>query len=532
MNSVPTIIRLLFALIVGILFSEISHSWVPYTVVILFLLAALLAIGFYAHSKFLRRLSAHTWSGVALMLFVLMVGMFKAEYDHPECIAESSHKQLRLEVLEEGKFHPRTISYEVKDLTTSQKYLLYTRSEQYLLPGDIIESSCVVYPLSDTIDYHRYLYRQGCSATLYAAEVSCEKRDIPFGLAHIRRCAIRLKDWANSQMEIVRLPDSVKALGLGCLFGDKSGFSSEVKKEFSYAGMSHVLAVSGLHVGVLYAIFGLFLWPLRLLKCRNIRYIISLLLIWVYVAIIGFPASAVRAATMLTMVVVFYMLERRSLGWHSLGLSAFLLLIYDTQLLWSLSFQMSFLATAGIFFIRPELKALARWRHEDKEKPRTSSSLHRIIQRLWRYLSSWVASALLVSFAAQIFTLPIVLHYFHHLPLLSFIPTLLVIPLLTLYLALLLLFFGLQWWIAAVDGISLLDVIQAFIVRTVKGVSEWILQVSQWTHNADIWLFGDVAWYPSRLEMLEMYVLIIVFATLWRLTHWESIVRQGRWEIY
>ena len=121
---------------------------------------------------------------------------------------------------------------------------------------------------------------------------------------------------------------------------------------------------------------------------------------------------------------------------------------------------------------------------------------------------------------------------FHHLPLLSFIPTLLVIPLLTLYLALLLLFFGVQWLVAAGHGASLLYFIQEFVSHIVKGVSEWILYVSQWTHNADIWLFGDVAWYPSRMEMYGMYLLIIISAILWRLTHWESLVRKGRWEIY
>ncbi len=193
------------------------------------------------------------------------------------------------------------------------------------------------------------------------------------------------------------------------VLGVKDDLSVETKEAFSSTGAMHVLAVSGLHVGIvsvglrylMLAIFG------QAKARRWWRLVFQLLGVWFFVLLTGAGASVLRAGVMFSIVEIGLALNRRSSIFNSIAASAFLLLIWNPFLLFQVGFQLSYLALTGIVFFQP------------------------YIYRLWVFESSildfiWTLSS--VSMAAQISTFPIGIYYFHHFPLSFFLSGMVVVP--------------------------------------------------------------------------------------------------------
>lgn len=525
MSPLPAILRLLGAWIAGIVVFEgcrIAEVDAGVVSVIGWGVAGLFVfVGMTMESSacWTRQVHSAEWKGGALLCVVFSLACLKAQTDLPECRQEIERGRFQVEIVSEGVQKPRSVAYHVEDRASQLRYMLYWGGEDSFRVGNVLTLDGVQFPLSDSVAYHRYLYRQGYSGTMYARQVVAFSDDASASLlSRVRRRASEVRQWCLHQMDSHEPTVEVRSLIRGCLLGDKRNFDTEVLENFSYAGMSHLLAVSGLHIGILFAILWFLLAPLRWLGCRGVVRVLSLLLLWAYVAMIGFPTSAVRAAVMFSMIHVAAMLRRDAFGWHILGASAFFLLLYDTQWLWNLSFQMSFLAVAAILAIRPELEAINRWRLAGQ-----GSRVGVITRRLrWRRLGvgccAWIGSALLISLAAQWGTLPLSLHYFHHLPCLGFVQAVAVLPLMSVYLfslILLLLFHALSEMLPS-GGMEMMSTLSDLCWSLVDLLSQWILAVAEWAHHADIRLFGDVKWFPDTWEMIGFYAIEISLLFCWR----------------
>ncbi|MGB3617473.1 MAG: ComEC/Rec2 family competence protein, partial [Catalinimonas sp.] len=196
--------------------------------------------------------------------------------------------------------------------------------------------------------------------------------------------------------------------------GVKDDLSAEVKADYATAGVMHILAVSGLHVGILMAMLKWCFGEGRN-QGRGIRrdrrwafLVVSAVVLWSYVALTGFSASVTRAGLMFTVLLVGQAFQRTRSPFNSLALSAFVLLLIDPRTLHQVGFQLSHVAVAGILYGYPRLKAL--W------TPRS---------RAGRYV--W--DLLTVSVAAQVATFPLGLLYFHQFPNYFLLANLLVLPL-------------------------------------------------------------------------------------------------------
>lgn len=129
---------------------------------------------------------------------------------------------------------------------------------------------------------------------------------------------------------------------------------SEMRGDFSAVGMSHILAVSGMHVGILIGLAGVVLFPLVLLdRKRLIRNSIILIIIWIYAICTGLSPSVVRAVVMATVLIIAGMTRRTSSSLNNLCLAGILILIFDPLALWAPGFQFSFLAVASIILLVP-----------------------------------------------------------------------------------------------------------------------------------------------------------------------------------
>lgn len=203
-----------------------------------------------------------------------------------------------------------------------------------------------------------------------------------------------------------------------------------------------MLAVSGLHVGVIFLVcnffFSLFLSG-NLKRIRLQRAILVILFLWLYAFVTGFSPSVVRASVMFSFLQFGFLFQRPYYVYSSVFASAFLILLFDSSLLFDVGFQLSYLALLSILiFQKPIYSCLGRYLHNDGRNIC-------LIRRLVLKVGDWAWTLTSVSLAAQIGTAPIVLYYFHQFSLVFGLSGLVVIPLATLIIYLSIAFFFLSW---------------------------------------------------------------------------------------
>lgn len=198
------------------------------------------------------------------------------------------------------------------------------------------------------------------------------------------------------------------ALCSALTIGQKEELKRETRQAYNKIGASHLLALSGMHLGIIYGLlYFLLIRGVRKTRFRWYTLPIILLLLWGYTLIAGMPVSLVRAAIMLSVFTVISLMQYDTDPLHPLALSAIIiLLIIPTDLL-SISFQLSF---AAVFFL------LALWAPLSESFPKMP----------------WAVKILAASCVAQLGTMPLTLYYFHQLPLLAPLLSILLIPLTTL----------------------------------------------------------------------------------------------------
>ncbi len=203
--------------------------------------------------------------------------------------------------------------------------------------------------------------------------------------------------------------EAARGVMLALVLGVKDDLQDEVIQAFSATGAMHVLAVSGLHVGIIYALVFFVLKKLGLSK-RKYRWwlaILSLITLWSYALLTGLSPSVLRAVTMFSFIAIGQALSRKTNIYNTLAASAMALLIYNPYLIMSVGFQLSYLAVFGIVYIQPKLYERFEFRH-------------------WLWDKVWAITC--VSIAAQLATAPLSILYFHQFPSYFLLSNLFIIP--------------------------------------------------------------------------------------------------------
>ena len=131
--------------------------------------------------------------------------------------------------------------------------------------------------------------------------------------------------------------------------GYKDELEPELREDFSYAGVMHILAVSGLHIGVIYMMLQLiFSMAFRRAKSKILSTLFTLCALWLYAFMTGLPPSVIRATTMFSLVAIGTALNRKSQIYNTISVSAFIILPGNPNLLFDVGFQLSYTAVIGI----------------------------------------------------------------------------------------------------------------------------------------------------------------------------------------
>lgn len=190
--------------------------------------------------------------------------------------------------------------------------------------------------------------------------------------------------------------------------GVKDYLSPQIIKDYSASGAMHILAVSGLHIGIIYLILYNMLFFMRKNKIlRFLQSVILLLFIWLFAFITGLSSSVTRASIMLSFIIIGKASGRHPSVYNSIAISAFLILIIKPLAILQVGFQLSYAAVLSIVYFQPKLYRLLNPNNIILDK-------------------AWALTA--VSIAAQIGTMPISLYYFHKFPVYFFITNLIAIP--------------------------------------------------------------------------------------------------------
>ena len=292
-----------------------------------------------------------------------------------------------------------------------------------------------------------------------------------------------------------KLSEKSKEFTKGIILADRTEMDRETVEDFSKSGLVHILAISGSHMAIIFWLILLILKPIFPANFRNVPIVISLIFIWLFAIFIDFGSSVIRSCIMISAYYFYVLLQRKPDLLHAMAISGLAILIFDTNQLFDVGFQLSFIAVFGIFWLNePILKYLP--------KPKNN-------------VQNFLVNVVSISIAAQLATLPLVIYYFHQYSLISVIANLVVIPfseiiiVFALLMTILLGFgFDISWLNALYDsGVQL------------------VLKVIHFFASLDVFFFKNIPMHWS--EVIVLFSMIYFLRRFLTRHHLKSLIKVG-----
>ncbi len=421
-------LRLLIMLGIGIVCADVCPYVVPMMVFAVggVLLLSFLLLCFYRNWRWAFSsclLLACAVLGYTLMGWKLAASDFpfqpdEAVYritvdDHPE---EKARSILCRSVVEEVWANDSTM----ERMGREKLFLLYfpkDSASRTLRRGDVLWVHTRLMPPRnnrnpDEFDYARYLRHRGVCGTGYVAAGHWERISHRVERSWSQRALDQRESIVNTYRNLNFRGEELAVLS-ALTVGDKDDLSEDIVETYSVTGASHVLALSGMHIGFLYALFWFLFSPLwrRFRFLKPILLFVIVLLLWGFAFLTGLSPSVVRSVVMFSILALSCLQSEKPLSANTLVITAFCMLLYNPCWLFDVGFQLSFTAVASIMIFYDKLYGLCPVSHP-------------FVRKLWGLMS--------VSVAAQIGTAPLVLLYFGRFSTHFLVTNLWVIPLASL----------------------------------------------------------------------------------------------------
>lgn len=348
-------------------------------------------------------------------------------------------------------------------------------------------------------DYGRYLREHGFRARTFIYKDNWREATVSLqALPHTERTMLLARELRHRLLQRIGSLDAdgqSYAVLSALVLGEKAFLSRDIKDDYSVSGASHVLALSGLHLGIVYALLSLLMLGWRRQWAAQL---LTMTLIWSYVVLVGLSPSVVRSAVMLTVYALVTVMGRSRFSLNTLALTAIIMLAVDPLMLLDTGFQMSFLAVLGILLFFPLIHNLVP-AHRRQSRP-----------------LAWVWGMVAVSLSAQMLVFPLVVLYFGRFSCYFLLANFIAIPCATviLYGAVLLVPLSLCPTLAHLlaKGLLLVARVMNLGLQTVAALPGASIEGITWTGP----------------QVVSIYVLIGCIYLLWRFWSSHHSIFQGK----
>ena len=497
-----TIIKLTICLILGIIIGYVFNITLTLS---LYTSASLLVILFILFLIAKKQFIKTIWFGLLAFIALISVGILTVNlhnqqnlsnhYSNYISIKTDSSKTVTFrvrDVLKHGNYYDKYVIdiLKIENKAVTGKSLLNIQkdsTQQQLKVDDILISKTefkdLIPPLNPSqFDYKTYLEKQYIYHQIFTENQSFFKVDTRnktlFGIAD------NIRTFINTKLERYNFKPNELAIINALLLGQKQDISQEVYTSYTNAGAIHILAISGLHIGIILLILSFVFKPIERFKYgKLLKATLLVTILWSFALIAGLSASVTRAVTMFSIVAIAMNLKRPTNVYNTLAISMFIILLFKPLFLFDVGFQLSYLAVFAIVTIDPLLFKL--WKPKNK-----------IITFYWHTLT--------VTVSAQLGIIPVSLFYFHQFPGLFFISNLVIIPFLGVILA-----FGLL--IILLASINLLPL---FLAQSYGYIISLMNSFVGWVSKQEIFLFKDISF--NILNVLVSFLFIITLIKLFK----------------
>ena len=493
------LLRMVIMLILGIFVGDfVGHSvplWVGLGISGVFLAIYLLLRNLRNRKTIFRRILTRFY-GFLLMTACFMLGFYLVSAEKRDLVRHFPDGRVAFEavLVSEPVVRGKVIQCELMAMPKGKKPfrlrasilrdMIHRRYERLHFGDGIrvfssISQPEVVQRLSSqgNFDFRRWLLVRGVVGQTFISHSGWTKTQVnlqPLSLAE--RAKIRLMRFRQKGVEALHnagLNEEELAVVSAMVLGDKSSLTKELRETYSVSGASHVLALSGLHLGIIYFLLSFIFVRMG---WRVAGQLFTLPVIWLFAMMVGFSPSIVRAATMLTVYGIVALLGRSAFSLNTLSLAAIVMLVFNPLALWDVGFQLSFMAVLGIIVFFPPFNQVF-----DYVLGKILTKGNRI-KRVFHRIFSWIFGLAAVSIATQMTTAPLVGYYFGRFPAYFLVTNFVAIPLVTIILYVAAVFF-LTIAAESLFGMSLMTIkstlgsvlytISSFLNQCLETIASW-----------------------------------------------------------
>lgn len=493
------LIKITFCFVLGILFAQMTKPTFLFALLSLVIFSSItLIINFLSNKKVIYK----SLFGISCILTSFFIGSFTLVINNDKL--NSNHYLKDLKSVENEYSAEIIIKEKLKNTINNDRYvakiielngnksygkIILNIRKDSLMPTLEMGSHLKVFGSfyknrkpnnPDQFDYGKYLENQQIYAQVYA-----DASNIKIGSQvdkTISYYASKLRNKIVHNLEKNNFNKTELSVVVALILGQQQDISQEVIRDYQYAGAIHVLSVSGLHVGCILLFITFLLKPIPNDKKGSIiKLIIVIASLWLFGILAGLAPSVVRSVTMFSFVAIGMFLRRSVNIYHTLVVSALLILLFQPSFLFDIGFQLSYIALFFIVWLQPLLASI--W-----------TPKYKIVNYFWEIVT--------VSFAAQIGTLPLSIYYFHQFPGLFFVTNIVILPMLSLIL-----------------GIGVVVMILASVnvvwypMMKLLEYSIWFLnKIIAWVASFEDFIFKDI---PLNSYMLWSSYLLIFSLIIW-----------------
>ena len=421
--------------------------------------------------------------------------LFKSELNSDQAITFKVK-----EVLKSGNYYDKYVIdfINIDGNKVTGKSLLNVQkdsTQKSLRIDDIVFSKTIIKDLIPPLNPHQFNYKEYLKKQYIYHQIFLKNDELMVinqSNRSIYGFASELRETINQKLKPYNFKPDELAIINALLLGQRQDISEETYNNYANAGAIHILAVSGLHVGIILLILNFLFRPIGLMPYGPyIKTLLIIILLWCFAIIAGLSPSVMRAVTMFSIVAIGLNFKRATNIYNTLAISMFILLLFKPTFLFEVGFQLSYLAVFSIVWIQPLIFRL--WNPK-----------FYVVNKLWQILS--------VTIAAQFGVLPLSLYYFHQFPGLFFISNLVIIPFLGLILG-----FGIL-----IILLSFLNILPNILAISFGRIIGFMNDFVGFISRQEEFLFKHISF--GILFVISSYLLIIATVKLFKKRSYKSVI--------